>query len=77
MHDFLGSKMGPFHKSKKKHNKILFDSNTSSFITTFFELQFDTPTWIIPSFRTTQAGGCIQSFKSDLLFLRNYLVPGT
>ena len=46
---FLGSKMGPFRKRQK--NIILCDSKRSSFITDFFELQFDTVTLIIPSFR--------------------------
>ena len=64
--------MGPFHEKAQKH--ILRDSKRSSFITDFFELQFDTPTLMIPSFRMTQARGCKQRFKSDLL--RNYLVPG-
>ena len=63
--------MGPFHKRQK--NIILRDSKRSSFITDFFELQFDTATLIIPSFRMTQARGCKQRFKSDLL--RNYLLP--
>ena len=63
--------MGLFHKRLK--NIILCDSKRSSFITDFFELQFYTPTLIIPSFRMTQARGCQQRFKSDLL--RNYLVP--
>ena len=63
--------MGPFHEKAQKH--ILRDSKRSSFITDFFELQFDTPTLMIPSFRMTQARGCKQRFKSDLL--RNYLLP--
>ena len=41
--------MGPFRKRQK--NIILCDSKRSSFITDFFELQFDTVTLIIPSFR--------------------------
>ena len=68
---FLGSKMDPFHKRQK--NIILCDSKRSSFITDFFELQFDTATLVIPSFRMIKARGCKQRFKSDLL--RNYLVP--
>ena len=48
---FLGSKMGPFHKRQK--NIILRDPKRSSFITDYSELQFDTPTLIIPSFRMT------------------------
>ena len=42
--------MGPFHERQKK-NMILRDSKRSSFITDFFELQCDTATMIIPSFR--------------------------
>ena len=64
--------MGPFHKRQK--NIILCDSKRSSFITDFFELQFDTTTLIIPSFRMIMARGCKQRFKSDLL-RSNYLVP--
>ena len=64
--------MGPFHKRQK--NMVLCDSKRTSFITYFFELQFDTATLIIPSFRMIQARGCKQRFKSDLL--RNYLVLG-
>ena len=63
--------MGPFHQRQK--SIMLCDSKRSSFITDIFELQFDTATLIIPSFRMTQARGCKQRFKSDLL--RNYLVP--
>ena len=68
--------MGLFHKRQK--NIILCDSKRSSFITDFFELQFDTATLIIQSFRMIVARGCKQRFKSDLLYLvRNYLVPAT
>ena len=52
---------------------ILRDSKRSSFIIDFFELQFDTATLIIPSFRMTQARGCKHRFKSDIL--RSFLVP--
>ena len=58
---------------KRQKNILLCDSKRSSFITYFFEIQFDTATLIIPSFRMTQARGCKKRFKSDLL--RNYLVP--
>ena len=44
--------MGSFHQRHKK-NIILCDSKRSSVVTDFFELQFDTPTLIIPSFRVT------------------------
>ena len=64
--------MGPFHKGQK--SIILCDSKRSSFITDFFQLQFDTATLIIQSFRMINARGCKQRFKSDLL--RIYLVPG-
>ena len=57
--------MGPFHQRQK--NIIICDSKWSSFIIGFFELQFDTATLIIPSFRMTQARGCKQRFKSDIL----------
>ena len=68
--------MGPFHKRQK--NISLRDSKRSSFITDFFELQFDTATWIIQSLRMIKARGCKQRFKSDLLYLvRNCLVPAT
>ena len=59
--------MGPFHKRQKK-NIILCDSKRSSFITDFFDLQLDTATLIIPSFRMIKARGCKQRFKSDLLY---------
>ena len=42
------------------------DSKRSSFITDFFELQFDPATLIIPSFRMVKARDCKQRFKSDL-----------
>ena len=45
MQVFLGLKMGPFHQRQK--SIILCDSKRSSFITDFFELQFDTATLII------------------------------
>ena len=60
---FLGSKMGPLNK--RQHNVILCDSKRSSLITDFFELQFDTATLIIQSFRMIKARGCKQMFKSD------------
>ena len=63
--------MGPFHKRQK--NIILCDSKRSSFITDFFELQFDTATLIIQIFRIINARGCKQRFKSDPL--RNYVAP--
>ena len=72
MQDFLGSKMGPFHKRQK--NILLCDSKRSSFITDFFELQFDTATLIIYSVRMIKARGCKQRFKSDVL--RKFPVPG-
>ena len=50
--------MGLFHKRQK--NIILCDSKRSSFITDFFELQFDTATLIIQSFRMIKARGCKQ-----------------
>ena len=59
---------------KGTKNIICCGLTRSSFITDFFELQFDTTTLIIPSFRMIKARGCKQRFKSDLL--RNYLVPG-
>ena len=65
--------MGPFHKRQKKEKKILCDSKRSSFITDSSELQFDTATFIIQSFRMIKARGCKQRFTSDLI--RNYLVP--
>ena len=73
MQDFLRFKNGPFSQKRKK-TKILRDLKRSSFITDFFELQFDTATLIIQSFRMIKARGCKQRFKSDLL--RDYLVPG-
>ena len=57
--------MGPFHKRQK--DIILCDSKRSCFITDFFELQFETATLIIQSFRIIKARGCKQRFKSDLL----------
>ena len=60
--------MGPFH-NRQKNIIILCDSKRNSFITYFFELQFDTATLIIQSFRRIKARGCKQSFKSDLLHL--------
>ena len=69
--------MGPFHKRQKKEKKILCDSKRSSFITDSSELQFDTATFIIQSFRMIKARGCKQRFKSDLIYLvRHDLVPG-
>ena len=62
--------------TKGKKNRILCDSKRSSFITDFFKLQFDAATLVMPSFRMTQARGCKQRFKSDLL-PRSYLVPGS
>ena len=64
--------MGPFHKKQK--NIILCDPELSSFITDFFELQFDTPTLIIPSFRRIETRGCR---GSNLIYylVRYYLVP--
>ena len=62
--DFLGSRMGPFHE---RQQQILCDSKRSSFITDFFELQVDTATLIIPSFRMIQPRGFKQRFKPDLL----------
>ena len=67
---FYVPKLALFTKGKK--NIILRDSKRSSFSTDFFEVQFDTPTLIIPSFRMIKATGCKQWFKSDLL--RMYLV---
>ena len=72
MQDFVRFKNGHFHKRQK--NIILWDSKRSSFITHFFELQFDTATLIIQSSRMIKARGCKQRFQSDLL--RNYLVAG-
>ena len=66
--------MGPFHKRQKKH-KILCGSKRSSFITDFFELQFDTLTLIIPSLRMAQARGCRGSNLIYSGVLRNHLVP--
>ena len=45
--------------------------------TDFFELQFDTATLIIQSFRKIKDRRCKQRFKSDLLYsgVRKYLVP--
>ena len=63
--------MGPFHKRRK--NIILRDSKRRSFITDYCELQFNTATLIIQSFRMIKARGCKQRFKSDLV--RNHLVP--
>ena len=74
MQDFLGSKMGPFHKRLK--NIILCDSKRSSFITAFFELQFDTATFIIQSFRMIKARGCKQRFKSDILYVITWYLVG-
>ena len=56
--------MGPFHE---RQQQILCDSKRSSFITDFFELQVDTATLIIPSFRMIQPRGFKQRFKPDLL----------
>ena len=65
--------MGPFHKRQK--NMVLCDSKRTSFITYFFELQFDTATLIIPSFRMIKATGGKQRFKSDLSRIRIGLFP--
>ena len=68
--------MGPFHKGQK--SIILCDSKRSSFITDFFQLQFDTATLIIPSFRMTQARGCKQRFKFDHSYVITwYLIRST
>ena len=66
MQDFFSFENGPFSQKAKKH-EILCDSKRSSFITDFFELQFDTATLIIPSFRMIKAIGCKQRFKSDVI----------
>ena len=66
MQDFFRFETGPFRQRQK--NIFLSDSKRSSFITDFFELQFDTATLIIPSFRMIKARGCKQRFKSDLLY---------
>ena len=58
--------MDPFHK--RQRNVILRDSKRSSFITYFFELLLDAATLIIPSSRMIKARGCMQRFKSDLLY---------
>ena len=64
--------MDPFHK--RQENIILCDSKRSSFITAFFELQFDTATFIIQSFRMIKARCCKQRFKSDHFVITWYLV---
>ena len=48
---------------------IICDAKRSSFITDFFELQFDTATLIIQRFRMIKARGCKQRFKSDPLYV--------
>ena len=63
MQDFFRFKNGPFHQRKKIF--ISCDSKRSSFITDSLELQFDTATLIIPSFRMIKARGCKQRFKTD------------
>ena len=77
--------------STKAKNRTLCDSKRSSFITDFLELQLDTATFILPSFRMilVQARGCKQRFESDLLsnyqvptwylvgFICNTIIPGT
>ena len=47
---------------------------TEQFITDFFEIQFETATLIIPSFRMTQARGCKPRFKSDVHNYPWYLI---
>ena len=66
---FFRLKNGAFSSKAKKHN--LMRLKTERFIIDCFELQFDTATLIIPSFRMTQARGCKERFKYDLS--RNYL----
>ena len=61
--------------SKGKKNVILRDSKRSSFITYFFELQFDMATLINPSFRMMEARGFEQRFKSDLSGI--YIISNT
>ena len=56
-------------QKKTKKNMFLCDSKRSSLITDFFELQFDTATLIIQSFRMIKARGCKQKFKSDILYV--------
>ena len=52
-----GFKNGPFAQKAKK-NMIFCDSKRSSFFTDFVELQLDTATLIIHSFRKVKARGC-------------------
>ena len=66
--------MGLFHKRQK--NIILCDSKRSSFITDFFELQFDTATLIIQGFRMIKARGCKQRFKCNQLYVITWYLPG-
>ena len=70
MPDFFRFKNGP----RRQKFIVLCDSKRSSFITDFFELQFDPATLIIQSFRMVEARGCKQRFKSDLLCI--FLIPG-
>ena len=72
MYDFYMFKNSPFSQKAKKI--CLCDLKRSSSTTDFFELQVDTATLIIPSFKLIKARGCKPRFQSDLL--RNYLVPG-
>ena len=69
--------MGPFHGRQK--NILLVGRNLTrlkreylvvhySYLVVFFQLQFDTATLIIPSFRMIKARGCKQRFKSDQLY---------
>ena len=57
--------MGPFHNRKK--NKSYAIQNGAASWQIFFELLFDTATFI-PSFRMIKARSCKQSFKSDRLY---------
>ena len=52
MQDYFRFKNGTFHKRQKKS---AIDSKRCSFITEYFELQFDTATLTIPSFRMIKA----------------------
>ena len=53
MQDFVRFKNGPFSQKAKKHNLVRL--KTEQFHHRFFELQFDTATLIIPSFRMAHA----------------------
>ena len=71
MKNMLVRTLGPF----VMQDCLCCDWKQNSFITDFFELQFETASLIIPSLRKIKARSCKQRLKSDLF--RYYLVHGT